>query len=1177
MMNIYGWSAFRHPAEGKPVRLSNKSQQALIEFNKRQGIWYAQSRREVYLTQSLGNAGEADDNFPMLWTDENDDTVEFWSSKQHLIPSPDKDEFFLKFLWRVPSGIYTFNPETALAAMTNIWLRESLGTEDLRKVKNFTDKYLGFVRGFQSRCFPYLMLSHLSTASHPVLPLEIRVGAYLSLISSYLQTRVNLDSEELPTFPMITKDMMASLGLPLTSTLSSYQAPSAKTTKLMLKQEKRSNHPGFWTDLLCHYRCIICGMLLTENKEGERRTCPEKCLDKGAPVRCSLCDTILVGEDQIVLHYSTLCKRSVGEVCPICLGRPLQGTCQCQASAKTVHCMLRNLIASNQNPLFREDNIQTLSAILLHHHAGNLTYSNVEAKDANYGWWQVDRVKRSDHSYKVTTKDVENVLCCLPVLSVDEKSLIFPGTNLTISVEALLELQAPKPGPVRSSPRSSPSPNALPSWMGGDHPSSEDSTPSMRSSLPLSWDHGAVDPEKLKKIKKNVSGREEGKDTNKREGKMKEERVHKGTSGSDRGGEESDADSDGDGDGGGAGDGGGDDTDDGGEDDDDGEDLPVGRRPLGARGDRHKCRNETHRRPKLFSSSIEKLRHIILKHKCPYSSQNCKFYNEFEYKIQAHVANVHDDTEWFECEVEKCSQKFSTKLLLTHHKEIHPKCVSCLKHFFSAQELKDHHPCLNLHAERFPKKREKGGAYLSNVPTNEIDIFRQGNQDPNIQLADSMAKLCQLIPMDQHTKKSLIENFKKCAALQVAQQNLEKFPSSARKMTRLLIEPPCFEHFQGQKENLGKVSDFLGKDIEMWCPSNSPKSQFKNFLSLSELNQKMVAATAACKLLESSACCLLLQRFSLTAKNAIESRCFSPQATWSYRTILTMSQQLYYFLNLEEVATEAEESRRKEGEHLCEYSSRAYKLLSTAALGRDVEEKEKYIASNLRRLVFRALPPKLRTKIDNLELRFGISYDSKDLLDFYKTEQLEQSHLRGESLADTSLIEPQKVLNVKKERYKDKEESKKEKGEPNKVTKQKDWDKRPKKKSLRIGNLIQESKLGAVGQLHTNAPPSLTPKPPYAAQGMAQGPRDLFSQASRASSKVEYIRKKKAQLGLDEDDRRSFCFRCGASEDSYHTASKCKLPNTEEIHHCGDGLKLFHSPQNCPKKKPLRSIRVKRE
>ena len=117
----------------------------------------------------------------------------------------------------------------------------------------------------------------------------------------------------------------------------------------------------------------------------------------------------------------------------------------------------------------------------------------------------------------------------------------------------------------------------------------------------------------------------------------------------------------------------------------------------------------------------------------------------------------------------------------------------------------------------------------------------------------------------------------------------------------------------------------------------------------------MVAATAACKLLESSACCLLLQRFSVTAKNAIESRCFSPQDTWSYRDILATSQDCYYFLNLEEVAMEAEESRRKDGEHLCEYASRSYKLLSTAALGREAEEKEQYIASNLRRLVFRAL------------------------------------------------------------------------------------------------------------------------------------------------------------------------------------------------------------------------------
>ena len=1131
---------------------------ALVEFNKRQGVYYTHVKREIYITQSLGKAEEVDQKFPMLWSEEGDEEVELWSANQHLIAAADKDEFFLKFLWRAPSIIYLFNPETALASLTNVWLRESLGTPCIQTVKNFTDKYLSFIRGFQSRCFPYLLLSHTSSASHPTLPMEIRVGAYLSIIGNYVQTEINLGSDEIPAFPMVSNDMMESLGLPLSSTLSHYQSPSAKTDKIMSKQEKRGNHPGFWTDLLCHYRCIICGQFLNEVKPGEKRACPGQCLIKGAPLKCSLCDMIMVGEEQVVLHFSTLCKRPVGDICPVCVGKPSQGSCQCLVSSKTVHTVLKNLIHSNKNPLFSRDNVQTLAAVMFHHHAGNLTFSTLEARDTGYTWWQVDKVQKPDYVYKIRLEDIEEIIQYFPVLSEDGETITFPGTSKTIMVETLKarNLSSPKEG--EESPTRPPSPDPIPSWMGGAESSGSESTPSMRTSMPLSWDHEGLDRKKSGGEKKKSGGMKETK------------RGARGGERTEREGSDSGEDDDG-----------GSDDDDGGSDDDSGEgddggreEPPVRSRSLKARGDKHKCRNETHHRPKLFSSSLEKLRHVIAKHKCPYSTQNCKFYDEFESKIQIHVANVHSGTDWQKCKVEKCNQKFSTKLLLTHHLAIHPKCASCLQHFFGVQELKEHHPCLNLQAEKFPKKRERGGAYLSNLPTNEIDIFRRGNPDPNVQLADSMAKLCQLIPMDQGTKASLIENFRKCAALQVAQANLEKFPSSARKMTRLLIDPPCFDHAAGQKENLGKVSDFLGKNIEMWEPSNSPRSQFKNFLSLSELNQKMVAATAACKLLESSACCLLLQRFSVTAKNAIESRCFSPQDTWSYRDILATSQDCYYFLNLEEVAMEAEESRRKDGEHLCEYASRSYKLLSTAALGREAEEKEQYIASNLRRLVFRALPPKLRTKIDNLELRFGISYNSKDLLDFYKTEQLEQSHLRGESLADTSLIEhPQKVFNVKKEKNRAKDEIKRERGELDKL-KQKDWEK--KQKSKKIGNLVQESKLGAVGLLHPSKPPIVTPKPPYAAEGMAMGARDLFNQAAKASSKAEYIRKKKSQLGLGEDDRRNFCFRCGASGEEYHTASKCRIPSSEEVHNCGDGLKLFHKPADCPKKKPLRSIRVTR-
>ena len=552
------------------------------------------------------------------------------------------------------------------------------------------------------------------------------------------------------------------------------------------------------------------------------------------------------------------------------------------------------------------------------------------------------------------------------------------------------------------------------------------------------------------------------------------------------------------------------------------------------------------------------------------------------------MADAHEDTEKVKCEVSRCTQKFSSKLLLSHHMSIHPKCVGCLEYFFDAQSLKQHHPCVNLQAEKYQSRKDRGGSHLKSMPTNQLDLFRQGNPDPNVQLAESMAQLCQMIPMEEETKKTLIENFKKCAALQVAQQNLEKFPSSARKMTRLLIEPPCFVHLDNQKENLSKVQDFLGKDLEVWTPSNSPKSQFRNYISLSNLNQRMVTAVAACKLQESSACCLLLQRFSNQAKCAIESRCFSPQSTWSYRQILMLSQEIYYYLNLEEVAVEAEESRKKDSEHLYEYASRAYQLLNTASLGRDVEEKERYISSNLKRLIFRALPPKIRTKVENLELRFGITYDSKDLLDFYKTEQLEQSHLRGESLADTSLIETQKVLQVKKAKSKPQKESSFEgrSKERNSGPRSPDGDRQRSleggkgEKMKKMRNVVQETKLGAVGQFHPNKDPPLqvTPKPPFPSQGMAKGPRDLYTQAARGTSKMEYIKRKKAALGLDESDRSVFCFKCGANGDSYHTASKCRLPNSDNVHDCGNNVKLFHKPSDCPKKgQPLRSIRISRD
>merc|ERR1712208_263400 len=97
-------------------------------------------------------------------------------------------------------------------------------------------------------------------------------------------------SRHIPSFPMVTGEMMESLGTPITSNGMYYQSPSAKTDKLMEKQERRRNMPGFWTDLLCHYRCIVCGMMMTMDEERGYRKCENNCLEKEPSLKCSLCD-----------------------------------------------------------------------------------------------------------------------------------------------------------------------------------------------------------------------------------------------------------------------------------------------------------------------------------------------------------------------------------------------------------------------------------------------------------------------------------------------------------------------------------------------------------------------------------------------------------------------------------------------------------------------------------------------------------------------------------------------------------------------------------------------------------------------------------------------------------------------------------------------------------------------
>ena len=78
MLNIFGWRAYTLPVEGRPVKVSNRSQQVLVECNKRQGITYTQVNREVFLTFPLGDARHADGQCQMLYTKNETEDIEYF-------------------------------------------------------------------------------------------------------------------------------------------------------------------------------------------------------------------------------------------------------------------------------------------------------------------------------------------------------------------------------------------------------------------------------------------------------------------------------------------------------------------------------------------------------------------------------------------------------------------------------------------------------------------------------------------------------------------------------------------------------------------------------------------------------------------------------------------------------------------------------------------------------------------------------------------------------------------------------------------------------------------------------------------------------------------------------------------------------------------------------------------
>ena len=269
----------------------------------------------------------------------------------------------------------------------------------------------------------------------------------------------------------------------------------------------------------------------------------------------------------------------------------------------------------------------------------------------------------------------------------------------------------------------------------------------------------------------------------------------------------------------------------------------------------------------------------------------------------------------------------------------------------------------------------------------EIDAINKALPDPTYELAKGLGEMVDSIPgMDAEDRERLSTRFRQITARHKLVDEYNMFPSRSRKLKDTLLKPPEFFQTAGKKENLSKAIDFLN-NTGTWSPSHKPKDYFDNFLKLQAINEAVCSVTSACNLSESSAKALLLQRFSAPTLSHLESNLFSKPQTWPYKTILKESQELFFPLDLEDLQHAAESSRKLPQEKFHEFYARAYKLLSTASLGRDDKERSNYISEQMRRLVLRAAPAKIKKTIEEKEIQYNTQYTARQIADLIRYEE----------------------------------------------------------------------------------------------------------------------------------------------------------------------------------------------
>ena len=1204
----------------------------------------------------------------MAYTVGFDDTP-MWPEIQHRVHNESKNDFFINAASRVPPAIWLCPPEVSTAAATTRVYQEIIGEPDPHAARQLMagaglDDWMSIASSYWSTA----LTSYRSCGMEKSLDTDFKINFFLGAAELLLAHMERENTQAMPHRPTMTTNNLQAFSIPHDTMTHDYLGPDdTAILHIQAMDGHRRSNVGLFSDTLYHLLCIDCMDRLPSYNAIIEHDEPGHCPSTLSVRVCGECNVNIGTKEAAKIHHMTVCRRPAGRTCPVCGGESLETApatkslttpCLCAKNATLFWDNLRNLISLKTNKLLTTDNLRVLRALLFLHLTAQIDFAPQPRPTGT--WWRDKAVSRT--GTLMTVDDFQTVANLLPTVRHEGGTVEIPAMGASYTLQELVDM-------VHSSTLT------------------PDSLPTSRSTSPdrdLQWDSYTTTPQrdirsyrdafisstkedKVKTYKDAltdihilgnlmaahlVEGREDLKTKlfnmtcGVQQGEQKPLKhsrpstphtpthgagpgstTHTGAgtgahantfahAGAATGATPSAAAATGSAAATG------------------GHTSGATARPKVAFGRKSPatiiCANESHTIAPTFHTETEKLTHLIQAHTCPYKllvNPPCKKYYEYDSEMSKHINSTHVTTDSHNCDL--CNMSFPTVAARDYHvSQSHIICPICRIFFRDYAALQSHntpHACTDVAHLRPPERTTT--THLTPIAKTELDVFRQVLPDPSAELSNSLSIMASAIPgIPDQIRSELVQSFAQYAALNKALNHYEKYPAKARSLKRSLLQCPNFTHEAGSRETLSKASDFLSK-LDTWEPIQSSKFYFSNFLKLQEINLAVTRATQACALTERSATALLLQKYSPETLVQLESMMYSPPQSWSYSAILNMSQNLFFTLDLEDLAIAAESARKLPAEKFHDFFARIYTLLSTASLGRPEKERIKYISSNMRRLSLRAAPHKVKLRIEQLELSHGIEYSAQDIADLVRSE--EALHNPPHESQEITLLGAYKVSRTQSQeesrRTRTRERRINRVGDPttshqnipteaprnleprnlptresalgedypdrrtadrdgtrltNTNHRQQDNDNYNRRNIIAQdrprgqfppGNRGRQGSSRPFTNWQHQGPPRQSSPGPY---GPTLSARDMYKSAQNARARALYVAEQKKMLDIPEDDQTRFCWNCGAGHPKlngrmgeFHSRGNCPtVPYSTELHSCPTPWngKLFHLPSHCP-------------